>query len=110
MSIHSYLTWFRGEDVLLRFRMQPPTDISGWALTFTLKDTLTGTTQFTKTTGGGGITLVDAGRGVFEVTIASANTSSLTAGRYMWDVRRTTSGSKTTLADGYLDLKQEVTA
>jgi hypothetical protein len=53
---------------------------------------------------------VDGPRGQFRVSIASADTASLTAGRYVWDCRRTDSGSKATLADGYLDLRREVTA
>jgi hypothetical protein len=43
------------------------------------------------------------------VAIPSSATSSVPPGRYVWDCRRTDSGSRTTLADGYLDLRQEVT-
>jgi hypothetical protein len=109
MSITSNLTFFRGEDITLNFTLQPAQDITGWTMTFTVRDKLAGTIQFTKTVGSG-ITIVDAGRGLFKVAIASADTSSLAVGRYVWDVRREDSGSKTTLADGYLTLKQEVTA
>jgi hypothetical protein len=105
MSISSYLTFFRGEDVQLNFQLQPPQDITGWTLSMKLATQLGGTVQFTKSA-----TIVDAGRGLFQFTIASADTSGLAVGRYVWDVRREDSGSKSTLADGYLDLRQEVTA
>jgi hypothetical protein len=105
MSVTSSIVFFRGEDVTLNFTMRPPTDITGWTLTFTVRDKLGGTTQFTKTP-----TLTSATLGQFRVTIASSDTSGLAVGRYVWDVRREDSGNKTTLADGYLTLKQEVTA
>jgi hypothetical protein len=106
MSVTSSLSFFRGEDVTVDFQMTPPADVTGWAISFTLKDTLGGTTQ-------NGFpliaTLVDGPRGRFRVAIASALTAGLAAGRYVWDCRRTDGGNKTTLADGYLDLRQEVT-
>jgi hypothetical protein len=34
----------------------------------------------------------------------------MAVGRQVWDVRRTDSGSKVTLAEGTLELRQEVTA
>jgi hypothetical protein len=105
MSITSHLTFFRGEDVTVDFQMAPPADVTGWTITFTLADTLGGTAQFSKTA-----SITDGPRGRFRVTIASADTASLTAGRYVWDARRTDSGSKATLADGWLDLRREVTA
>ena len=105
MSVTSNLTWFRGEDVTLDFQMTPGQDITGWTISFKLADTLGGTVQFTKSA-----TIVDGPRGQFRVTVASADTASLGAGRYMWDCRRTDSGSKATLADGFLDLRREVTA
>jgi hypothetical protein len=105
MSITSNLVFFRGEDITLNFTMRPPTDITGWNLTFTVRDKLGGTSQFTKTP-----TLTSATQGQFQVTIANADTASLAVGRYVWDVRREDSGAKATLADGYLTLKQEITA
>jgi hypothetical protein len=105
MSITSNLTFFRGEDITLDFFMQPPEDITGWNISFKVADTLGGTVQFTRTA-----SIVNGPRGHFRVTIPSSDTSALAVGRYVWDARRTDSGSKTTLADGYLDLKQEVTA
>ena len=75
MSIETNFTFFRGEDITLNFAMLPPTDITGWNLTFTVKNKLAGTTQFTKDNGGtGGLTVVNAKAGTFKVTIAKADT------------------------------------
>jgi hypothetical protein len=104
MSITSNIVFFRGEDLTINFQMTPPTDVTGWNITLTVKDTLGGTTQFTKTA-----TIVDGPRGQWKVVIANADTASLAVGRYVWDARRTDSGNKATLADGYIDLRQEIT-
>jgi hypothetical protein len=106
MSITSNLSWFRGEDVTIDFQMAPPADITGWSISFTLKDTLGGSTQTGFPLAAG---VIDGPRGRFRVAIPSSATSSIPAGRYVWDCRRTDPGNKTTLADGWLDLKQEVT-
>lgn len=105
MAVASNLTFFRGEDVVLDFQMSPMEDVSGWAISLKIGDTLGGTVQVTKTA-----SITDGPRGKFRVTIASADTASLAAGRYTWDCRRTDSGAKATLANGELDLKREVTA
>jgi hypothetical protein len=105
VSITSHLSFFRGEDITLDFQMTPPADITGWAITLKAADAIGGTVQFTKTA-----TILDGPRGRFRVTIANADTAALAVGRYVWDARRTDSGFKSTLADGTLDLRQEVTA
>jgi hypothetical protein len=106
MSITSNLSWFRGEDITIDFTMTPVVDVTGWTISFTLKDTLGGNTQ----TGFPiAATIVDGSRGRFRVAIPSSATSSVAVGRYVWDVRRTDAGNRTTLADGYLDLRQEIT-
>lgn len=106
MSISSNLSWFRGEDVTIDFTMAPVVDVSGWTVVFTLKDQLGGSTQsgFPITA-----TIVDGPRGKFRLAVPSSATSSIPVGRYVWDCRRTDSGNRTTVADGYLDLKQECT-
>src|SRR4051794_10550819 len=99
------LVLHRGEDLTLDFQMTPPADVTGWTISLKVADKLAGTVQFTKSA-----SVVDGPRGKFRVTVAAADTSGLAVGRYVWDCRRTDSGNKTTLADGYVDLKQEVTA
>ena len=105
VSVSSRLAFFRGEDVTLDFQMVPPADVTGWAISLKVADRLGGTVQFTRSA-----SITDGPAGKFRVTIASGDTAALAVGRYVWDCRRTTAGSKTTLADGTLDLRQEVTA
>jgi hypothetical protein len=104
MSVQSNLTFFQGEDILLTLTMTPPTDITGWTLLSTVKDELGGTTQFNPT-----VSATDYGRGVFTVSLSRAQTSALTPGDYVWDVRRTDSGKNAVLAHGEITVKQAVT-
>jgi hypothetical protein len=104
MSVTSHINFFRGEDVVINFTMTPVQDITGWTLTFKVADQLAGTIKITKTAA-----IVNGPAGQFSVSIANADTSSLAVGRYVWDVRRVDSGYKSTVADGYITLKQEVT-
>jgi hypothetical protein len=110
MAIETPLSWFRGEDVALTVTLTPPTSISGWSLTFTVRDRPGGTVKLTKDNGGtGGLTITDAGNGVFKVTIARADTQTLTVQAYVYDIRRTDSGNNAIIAFGSINLKQEVT-
>jgi hypothetical protein len=104
-SIAQQLAFHRGEDLTLDFQLVPAADVSAWTVTLKVADKLGGTVQFTKSA-----TITDGPRGKFRVVVASADTAALAIGRYIWDCRRTDSGNKTTLADGHIDLKQEVTA
>jgi hypothetical protein len=99
------LALHRGQDATLDFQLSPPDDCSGWTVTLKVAASLGGSVEVTKTA-----TVTDGPRGRFRVTLASADTAALAVGRHVWDVRRTDSGHKTTLADGVLDLLQEVTA
>ena len=98
----------RSDDYTLRFALAPPRSISGWSITFQVRDSLGGTSRMVKTVGSG-ITVRDSGKGIFEVAIAKGDTSGLTPGSFVWDCKRTNSGSNTQLAQGGLLLKQEVT-
>jgi hypothetical protein len=105
MSVQSNVAIFQGEDVSLNFTLTPPADITGWTIVSTIKDKLGGTTQFTPV-----VTITDAGRGKFKAALPRANTSSLSPGDFVWDVRRTDSGNNTVLAHGELTVRQPVTA
>jgi hypothetical protein len=105
MSIQSNLVIFQGEDVTLNFQMTPAQDISGWTLSGTVKPYLGGSASFTFTP-----TVVDGGRGQFRASWPRGNTSGLSPGDFVWDVRRTDSGANTVLAHGQLRVKQPVTS
>ncbi len=100
----AYLVLHRGEDVRLRMQLVPPLDVTGWTITLEAVPELGGAVQFSKSA-----SIVDGPRGRFDFTLASADTATLNPGRYSFDVRRTDSGHKTTLADGVFELRQEVT-
>ncbi len=109
------LRLIRAQDLTLRAGMSPPRDITGWAVTFTVKDALGGAAVLAKTVGGG-LTLADPGRGILTVALAKADTSALLvssalpAGKgYVWDIKRTDPGHNIVLARGQLILEQEIT-
>ena len=96
-------------------RFPPP-----WAVdrphpnSFVVKDALGGTAKLSKTVGGG-ITITDGPRGIVTIALAKGDTSSLTVTTaladglgYVWEIKRTDSGSNLVLARGQLILEQEV--
>lgn len=102
------ITMARGQDKTIKASMAKPRDITGWAITFQVKDSLGGTSRFTKTVGSG-ITVLNAMRGVISIAISAANTSALSVRSFVWDLRRTDAGSNTELARGELRLVEGVT-
>ena len=101
------ITMQRAADVTIYFVPCEPRSISGWAITFTVADSSGGTVRITKTVGSG-ITVSSAAEGLFQVAIASADTSALTPGRFEWEAKRTDSGSITYLARGNFILTKQV--
>jgi hypothetical protein len=106
----------RAQDLSLRFTMDRPRSVSGWSVTFAVKKKLGGTQVISRTVGSG-VTLTDTGRGVITVSLAKADTSSLTLTTalsdgegYVWNLKRTDSGSNVVLARGEFILEEEVTA
>lgn len=102
---------FRGADLKLQATMNPVVNISGWALTFTVKEDADDdlSAVLTKTVGTG-ITITDGAGGKFEIVLTEADTETLKADKtYDWDIWRTDSGSKTPLAYGRIAFKERVT-
>ena len=104
----------RAQDLTFEFRMAPPRDITSWTIAFVVKEALGGSTAISKSTSSG-ITITNAGKGIIQITIAKANTSGLTLSTdlddgegYVWEVRRTDSGSELVLAKGNFILEEEV--
>jgi hypothetical protein len=104
MSVPSNFQFFQGEDVLLKFQLTPPQDMTGWSLMCSIKDKLGGTLQFNPA-----FIITDAGRGQFQASLPRSSTSALSPGDYVWDIRRTDSGANTVLAHGECTCKQPVT-
>jgi hypothetical protein len=99
----------RAQDITIVCTMEKPRSISGWAITFQVRDSLGGTSRITKTVGSG-ITITDAGKGVISISLAKGDTSGLTVQSYVWDIKRTDSGSNVVLARGELILEETITS
>jgi hypothetical protein len=95
---------YRGEDVALNFTLTPLTDITGWTLSFKVKQRLDDAAALLTIAG----SITTAAAGTFSVTLSAANTTTLSAGRYTYDVWRTDSGSNAALAIGALTVKGSV--
>jgi hypothetical protein len=96
--------------VTLNVTLSPVVDITGWALTFTIKldPGDAGTVLVTKTVGSG-ITITDGPNGKADVVIAEADGEKLLADHeYDYDLWRTDSGNKTPLTFGRIKLRERV--
>ena len=84
---------YQGEDKVFSFTLSPVVDITGFTLSFDVKDA---TTQI--------ITRVPAitsgPAGTFTVTLIDTNTDAIRTGIYTYDVWRTNTGFETVLAIG----------
>jgi hypothetical protein len=101
------LRWAQYEAITVTVTMSPATDITGWALKFSVRDN-SRTLMFTAKTVGSGITITDAGSGVFTVTILTADTGAMTPGGvYSYDVWRTDSTHEARLAYGPVQVDRQ---
>lgn len=107
MAPEQTIRMVRSQDLTLVYSMAPPQDVTGWSIRFQMRGSLGGTIRITKTVGGG-ITISDAGRGVVQVALAKADTQSLTAQDYVWELRRYDAGNEISLARGQMVLEQEI--
>ena len=108
MSVRSNMAFKRGQDLKIRASMSPSKSVSGYSLTFTVKDSIGGTTRITKTVGSG-ITVINSGKGIVDISLGASDTSALSVQRYVWDIRRTDSGYNRELAGGELSLERGIT-
>lgn len=102
--------YFRAEDKAIVFTIlqddgTTPENITGWTLTFRVAATLGGAAIIVKTP-----VLTTPLAGVCTVTLASADTSALTADTfYYYDLRRTDSGSRAELSYGTMLVQETYT-
>lgn len=100
MATLANLEWYRGEDVTLNFTMAPVVDITGWTISFRAKSDATQTALVTVNA-----TITVAASGTFAVALTAAQTTSLNASTYAYDVWRTDSGAATALTMGTITSK-----
>jgi hypothetical protein len=102
MSIKSALTLHRGEDVVLPFDIDE--DITGWTLSLIISDTMEDSTPSLTVAG----VITTAATGLCSVTLTAAQTAALALPVYQWELLRTNSGAKATLAYGTLTVLPRV--
>lgn len=94
-------------DGVLTVDLRPPTNITNWAIQFTMtKRFYSNTPIITKSCASGynnvsGINVTNAGIGLFNVTLTRAEVSGLAAGAYACNIDRVDSGFYTELVNGY---------
>ena len=110
------IRFVRAQDIALRFTLDRPRSVSGWAVSFTVKQKVGLNTVISKTVGSG-VALTDTTRGVITVTLSASDTSALEISdnlsegeSYHYDLKRTDSGYKTVLAKGAFVLDRQATA
>lgn len=109
--------WFIGEDKIFEFIIDdgedPPVvvDISTFALEFVLRRSASSPdpADITKSTGVGGITIIDGPNGVLQVIISDSDTINLIPNEYFYTIRQTNSGQEQVLAFGRAVLRQAAT-
>src|SRR5579862_9901579 len=109
MATIANISFYKGEDVTLTVTMSPTTNIAGWTLQFTVRTSYGDPNALLTKTTGSGITITNAGSGIFTITIASADSSGLAQRAYVFDIQRIDSGNRTVLTIGNLTLLPEVT-
>lgn len=95
------LSLYRGEDRTIAFTAVTSTDITSWAIAFTISLYPGSTPLLTLTTAGGAITGLTSA-GALNVALTRAQTSALTLDEYHWDLWRTDSGTSDRKAGGVL--------
>lgn len=93
------ITVYRGEDVTLRFTMNPVIDITGWSILFTVEGEPETPKLITDSA-----SVIDGPNGIFDVTLSDTQTE-IGVGNYLYDAWRTDAGSERILAVGDFKLK-----
>src|SRR5271166_2345382 len=111
MPTQSDWTIYQYADGTLTVSLAPAANIGGWSLRCQVVNRFGGvTTIVTKTAssgyGGGqsGITVTNSGQGVINVALNSVDLSGQNPGQYCYEISRMDSGSRTPLANGYINL------
>ena len=109
--------WARWNDGVLTINMQPPVDVGGWGIQFSVFHRMGGgagdninsglimkSIASGIANGASGITVTNSGQGIFQVFIDSNDTSGFPYGNYAAVVSRVGSGVRCVLDEGYLNV------
>lgn len=102
------LTLRRGDtldqDVALVDDVGDPLDVSGWTWDADVREGPESSSVTASIT----VTVNDAANGDLTLELAAATSAALNAGRYVWDLEGTDSGTVRTVAAGYFDVPGDV--
>lgn len=111
MVFTEYIPLLAYSDGVLTIGLQPPTAIGGFSLEAKVTKRFRGEsgliTKYCSSgnaAGASGITVVNSGQGIFNVSIRESNTSGIDPGTYALQVKRTDSGLATVLVQGWVVL------
>lgn len=104
MAATADISFYIGEDVMLRVTMDPVEDITGWTLAFMMRKTIGLLPIAISKEGPPDIIIVNAAGGVFTVKIDSDETADLAAGEYQFDIQRVDAGARSVLVRGTITL------
>lgn len=111
MPILVDFAWAKYNDGVLVIQMSPPVAVGGWDVRFRVMKRFGATSGVMpdKYASSGysnvsGVAVVNSGQGIFQLSLNSTDTSGLEWGNYACVFDRTTSGSFTTLEEGYMTL------
>ena len=110
MAVYGDFQLARYADGILAIEMQPNTPIGGWFIEFNVKKRFTSETPIlTKSVASGhnsqsGIQITNSGAGILNVNFFGVEMSGQDLGAYAYTMERLTSGSRTMLSQGYLNL------
>jgi hypothetical protein len=102
------VSFYAGEDVILRCQLSPVVNITGWSIKFTARAQLNILPILITKIVGGGITITDAANAKFDIQLDNADTNTATPQDYFFDVQRTNAGFANELGIGTLHLLQPV--
>ena len=99
-STNTNLSMHKQEDEVFSVTVSPAQDITGWNFKFTVLQDYAATTALVSKTSGSGISITLASAGTLTVTVVKADTASLTPRAYVYQLRRTDSGSESVIQWG----------
>lgn len=114
MAVQTDFSFLRWENATLNVSLTPPTPITGWSLHFQAKKYFGGESGLANAyaasgyTGVSGISILNAGNGVFSVNVPSAATSGWNYGNFAYSISRTDSGFQTVLSQGFILLNPSI--
>lgn len=110
MAVQCDFAFARYEDGTLSVTMKPPVPITNWSIQFDIMKRFGGESLVNKMVASGyngtsGITVVNEALGVFNISLSyDVDMSGFQYGNYAYQSRRTDSGGRSIITEGYMSL------